>query len=71
MENTKREYPPHQQRVIDEASELETKLTALTNFFSNPIFETLTTDERQLLTKQSWAMELYIEVLIERINNFK
>jgi len=65
------EYLPHQQRVVDEANELWVKLEALKTFIdSNSMFSTLDIMERQRLTKQMWAMELYQDVLVERIENF-
>jgi len=62
---------PHQQRVIDEASDLKIKADALVNFITvNPFFLKLPKDEQERLRKQSGLMFQYYEVLQERIQNF-
>jgi hypothetical protein len=63
-------YLPHQQRVIDEKNELDSKLTALKSFFDNPIFKTLDQQNQDLLSSQETAMEEYSQILAERIALF-
>lgn len=66
-----REYAPHQQRVIDEKKELDTKLIALEAFIDNSaIYAALPQDEKDRLRKQRGFMEGYSIVLTERINAF-
>jgi hypothetical protein len=61
----------HQQRVIDEANELGTKIDALVAFImENPIFETLDVQEQTRLRAQFEAMDRYFEILLARIDNF-
>lgn len=62
---------PHQQRVVDEKAELDAKLTKLVAFFSNPLWETLPTDEQARLTRQSEVMREYSSILGERISAFQ
>lgn len=62
---------PHQQRVVDEKSELDAKLTKLADFIvSSPIFKALPGDEKQRLYRQHVAMRAYSTVLGERIKAF-
>lgn len=71
MNDLKKEYQPHQQRVIDEANELKIKADALIVFTTtNAIFKTLSEDEQERLRKQTGLMFQYFEVLQERIDNF-
>jgi len=66
-----RKYAPHQQRVIDEKKELDTKLIALEAFIDNSaIYAALPQDEKDRLRKQRGFMEGYSIVLTERINAF-
>lgn len=65
-----REYAPHQQRVIDEKEELDGKLEKLGDFCNTPIFAELEVAEKNLLNRQFLAMELYAQVLSERIATF-
>ena len=63
---------PHQQRVVDEKTELDKKAKALSDFIGlNPIFETIETQERERLKRQNDIMWQYSEVLGERIEAFK
>lgn len=64
------QYLPHQQRVIDEKKELDTKLTALKAFFDTPIFKGLDEVNQNLLSSQEVAMEEYSQILAERISLF-
>lgn len=63
---------PHQQRVVDELTELQDKLTKLDNFISSDKFEEIVTDktERHRLIAQFGYMRAYASVLKERIDNF-
>ncbi len=63
--------PPHQQRVIDEKTELDVKAQKLSLFISeSPIFTTLHLDEQERMKKQNDIMWQYSEILNERINAF-
>jgi hypothetical protein len=62
---------PHQQRVIDEKSELDSKLGKLKTFFSSPVFASVDVDEQSRLKEQAIHMQNYSLVLSERINAFK
>lgn len=64
------DVPPHQQRVLDEKTELDDRSTKLQAFFSNPIFSGLPADEQDRMQKQAVAMQAYSQVLGERIANF-
>lgn len=66
-----KELQPHQQRVVNEATELKTKADDLVNFICiNPIFKTLSLEEQDRLRRQAGLMCQYYEVLEERINAF-
>ena len=63
--------PPHQQRVIDEKCQLDTRLQALRKFIGgNVLFEDLHENEQQRLRHQVDAMAQYSSILAERIENF-
>lgn len=63
---------PHQQRVVDEKTELDKKAVALSDFIGNsPIFETLDPAEQELLREQNDVMWLYSSILGARIAAFK
>jgi len=63
---------PHQQRVVDERDELDSKLEKLSHFMGgNPIYLDLPDDEKDRLHRQRGAMEEYSKVLWERIKAFK
>ncbi len=61
---------PHQQRVVDEKSELDRKLTALRIFIIGDLYRTLPSDEKDRLFRQSQAMSEYLDILGERIAAF-
>ena len=62
---------PHQQRVVDEKTDLDVKGHALSLFISqNPIFTTLDHDEQERLKLQNDVMWQYSEILGERIAAF-
>lgn len=62
---------PHQQRVVEEAKELKIKTDALREFIlNNKIFFNQTPEEQNRLREQCKYMQLYLEILIDRIDNF-
>ena len=62
---------PHQQRVVTEKAELDTKATALSNFIGNsPVFETLDGAEQERLKEQNDVMWQYSEILGAHIAAF-
>ena len=62
---------PHQQRVVDEANELNDKREKLSAFISgNPIFSGLDMVQQGLMKTQLHAMTAYLEVLNLRISYF-
>jgi hypothetical protein len=61
---------PHQERVIAEKVELDEKLAKLMAFFETEVFDGLVADERERLSKQAEYMQLYSDVLGERIAAF-
>ena len=68
---TEKKLAPHQQRVVDEHTELKSKAKLLSHFIGvNPIFETLDEKEQELLREQNDVMWLYVEILGKRIAAF-
>lgn len=65
------ELLPHQERVVTEARELQTKLEKLIGFGETRDFEALPEQEQSLLTEQSEVMHAYLEILQHRIAGFK
>ena len=66
-----KQFAPHQQRVVGEKSDLDTKATALSNFIgTNPIFEKLDPAEQERLKEQNDVMWQYSEILGARIAAF-
>jgi len=64
-------FPPHQQRVVDEKTELDKKAIALSNFIGNsPIFDTLDAAEQERMKEQNDVMWQYSEILGARIVAF-
>ena len=63
----------HQQRVIDEKSELDGRLTKLLAFIdggSGPVFKSLSTEEQERLCRQGAVMREYSDILADRIAAF-
>lgn len=60
----------HQQRVVDEKSELDDRLNKLTAFFDKPIFAAVPEDEQGRLLRQREIMGQYSQILGERIAAF-
>jgi hypothetical protein len=63
-------FLPHQQRVIDERTELIDKITKLHNFFKTEIFGNLDDEDQDLLDQQVQKMMNYADILFKRINKF-
>jgi hypothetical protein len=62
---------PHQQRVVDEKTELDDKRDKLRAFIDgNAIFAGLPNDEQERLVRQHSCMTEYSEILGERIAAF-
>ena len=64
---------PHQQRIVDEKTELDEKLSKLTTFVNSEKFYAIVSDEdeRSRLVRQQQLMFDYSEILGERIAAFK
>ena len=60
----------HQERVVNERSELLERLAKLTAFVGGKIYNTLDMAEQARLIKQVGIMTLYIEILDARIAAF-
>jgi hypothetical protein len=70
---TAKTLQPHQQRVVDEKTELDSKLEKLLAFIgagSGPIFSKLVGEEQQRLTTQARIMREYSDILADRIAAF-
>jgi hypothetical protein len=62
---------PHQQRVVDELTELDTRITKLAVFINeSPVYRALENAEKERLFKQIGHMTGYASVLRERIAAF-
>jgi hypothetical protein len=62
---------PFQQRVVDEKTELDSKLSKLKEFIASKAFVELDGVDKNLLEKQSFTMREYSIILGERIKLFK
>ena len=63
---------PHQQRVVDEKTELVAKIDKLKAFImESPIFKTLPADEQKRLNRQYGVMLEYANILKTRIDAFQ
>ena len=63
-------YAPHQERVVNERTDLIEKITKLHAFFKTEIFEDLQEEDQNLLEEQVQLMMDYSDVLLKRINRF-
>ena len=63
-------YLPHQQRVVDEKTELDGKMEKLEAFLGTPLFKSLPAGEQHLLEEQYVAMDRYSDLLGLRIKAF-
>jgi hypothetical protein len=61
---------PHQQRVVDEQTELSTKMLNLFTFMKTNTFNELEYMDKQLLSAQYTAMEAHSRILGLRIDRF-
>ena len=61
---------PHQQRVVDEKAELDSRIEKLNTFITSEKIQSVSEREQFLLGAQSVAMQRYSEILGERIANF-
>lgn len=61
---------PHQQRVVEEKAELDSKLANLIPFLSSDTCHALPFDERSRLKRQADVMREYSGILGERIAAF-
>lgn len=64
-------YLPHEQRMIDERQELETRLINLNTFLSKGQPKNMEDQDWELLNTQAFAMRTYNYVLSARIRRFK
>ena len=60
----------HQERVVQEQTELNDKLVKLSAFLKGEVFRSLDSNEQQRLTAQADHMHNYNEVLKMRIEAF-
>lgn len=61
---------PHQQRVVDEKSELDVKRAKLTVFMASETYHSLDNAEQARLSRQAAVMAQYSNILAERITAF-
>jgi hypothetical protein len=62
---------PHEERLIAERNELLERMKKLREFIAeNPIYQSLSQRERDLLSAQYNAMDQYDNILYERIQLF-
>lgn len=62
---------PHQQRVVDEKTELDEKRDKLSIFFDSDIYNGLDEENKSLLRIQHGVMTQYSDILSKRIGLFK
>ena len=60
----------YQQRVMDEKNQLAERLGKLNDFMLGTVFLSLTNDEKNRLNRQGKIMQLYLDVLEERVEAF-
>ena len=65
-----KQLQPHEQRVVDERTDLIEKITKLHAFFKTEIFDNLQEEDQNLLEEQVQLMMNYSDVLLKRINRF-
>jgi hypothetical protein len=61
---------PHQQRVVDEKTELDEKRAKLAAFYETEIFASLSQEEKDRLEHQGFHMGAYSDILGARIAAF-
>lgn len=62
---------PHQERVVDEKTELDIRREKLRAFMEGDIYRGLDDSERMLLVRQLFIMGRYSEILGQRIVGFR
>lgn len=70
LEPSKENMEAHQLRVVEEKTELDSKLEKLQNFFETETFAQIDKAEQSRLTRQVEVMGSYSEILQERISAF-
>lgn len=65
-----KELQPHEQRVLDEQSELCEKIIKLADFLGKPQPKFINDEQWFLLNTQLGAMALYRDILAQRIKAF-
>jgi hypothetical protein len=71
MESIVKELAPHQQRVVEEKDALSIKLNKLEAFVGSRVYlKQLSAEEQTRLSRQLLIMQLYEQVLEERIGAF-
>ncbi|MDE9484355.1 crAss001_48 related protein [Xenorhabdus bovienii] len=68
---TSYQIQPHQQRVMDEATELDQKIEKLSNFIGDSTYRKLEEADQFLLDAQLSVMKMYSEILHQRIRRFQ
>jgi len=61
---------PHQQRVVDESNEMNERTKKLGDFYRTDLFKGLDEAEQRRLNRQANIMQLYCDVLQDRILAF-
>lgn len=61
---------PHEERVVTEKTELDSKIAKLTDFLKSDVFSRLDDNEKLLLRLQASAMVMYSAILETRIESF-
>lgn len=61
---------PHQERVVEELSQLNDNIEKLSTFMHGDIYPSMPATDQGLLMVQIRAMKLYSETLAERVSRF-
>ena len=59
---------PRYEQLVEERQQLRKKLQELKSLLSNPDFGNLEDREQSLIIIQAYAMELYSQILLERLS---
>lgn len=62
---------PHEERVLDEYEELSERKHKLSSFLESDKVHDISKEDLKLLVKQELAMEVYLQVLEDRIMKFE
>jgi len=60
----------YQERVVAEKNELDERITKLRMFIESPGFGNIEVAEQKRMRRQELIMQLYSDVLVDRIENF-